>query len=94
VAGKTGTAEYTGPRDASGQLPTHGWFTGFAPIEDPEISVTVFIEKGTGSKNAAPIAVKIIRNYFKIDENIAPVPVSATPATASTPAPIRQSPIP
>jgi cell division protein FtsI/penicillin-binding protein 2 len=91
VAGKTGTAEYTGPRDATGQLPTHGWFTGFAPIEDPEISVTVFVEKGTGSKNAAPIAVRIIRSYFKIAEDITPAP---TPSSAPTPAPIRQSPIP
>lgn len=91
VAGKTGTAEYTGPRDAGGALPTHGWFTGFAPIEDPEISVTVFVEKGTGSKNAAPIAIRILRRYFKIAEDIAPVP---TQSTAPTPAPIRQSPIP
>lgn len=64
VAGKTGTGEFFGPRDAKGNLPTHGWFTGFAPADDPQISVTVFVERGTGSKDAAPIALEIIRAYF------------------------------
>src|SRR5262249_30188117 len=64
VAGKTGTAEYYGPRNEKGELPTHGWYTGFAPVDKPEIAVTVFVEKGTGSNEAAPIATQIFRTYF------------------------------
>lgn len=64
VAAKTGTGEFFGPRDEKGNWPTHGWFTGFAPADDPEISVTVFVERGTGSTDAAPIAMNIIRSYF------------------------------
>ena len=30
LAGKTGTAEFEGPLDQNKNLPTHGWFTGFA----------------------------------------------------------------
>lgn len=64
VAGKTGTAEYLGPRDPSGNLPTHGWFTAFAPSDNPQIAVTVFIEKGGGPANAVPLAMEILRAYF------------------------------
>jgi penicillin-binding protein 2 len=95
IAGKTGTGEYAGPRDSNGALPTHGWFTGFAPIEDPEISITVFVEKGTGSKNAAPIAMRILRQYFKLSQADNGGSATRTPAS-SVPIPPRQSlaPIP
>ncbi|MBI4213773.1 MAG: penicillin-binding protein 2 [Chloroflexi bacterium] len=65
VAGKTGTAEYVGPRDAAGNLPTHGWFTGFAPAEDPQVTVTVFLEKGGGPTDAVPIAMDMLRAYLE-----------------------------
>ncbi|HEX3246981.1 MAG TPA: penicillin-binding protein 2 [Chloroflexota bacterium] len=91
IAGKTGTGEYTGPRDANGALPTHGWFTGFAPIDDPEIEVTVFVEKGTGSKNAAPIAMRIIRQYFKLPQMDTG---GAAPAAQPASAPVRQTQAP
>src|SRR5262249_42938702 len=42
VAGKTGTAS-----DAGGRY-THAWFAGFAPAENPEIVVVVFMERGRG----------------------------------------------
>jgi penicillin-binding protein 2 len=65
VAGKTGTAEYPGPRDAEGNLPTHAWFTAFAPYEEPEIALLVFISGGhEGAKVAVPIAAQILRAYF------------------------------
>ncbi|GAA5159754.1 peptidoglycan D,D-transpeptidase FtsI family protein [Ornithinimicrobium tianjinense] len=57
VAGKTGTAEY-GTQGAA-----HGWFTGFAPADDPRIAVAVVVESATddwsgetGGVVAAPIA--------------------------------------
>jgi penicillin-binding protein 2 len=70
VAGKTGTAEFFDPdipRDGQGNLPTHAWFTAFAPYEAPEIVVTVFVfNGGEGSEVAAPIAKDILRSYFDI----------------------------
>lgn len=60
VACKTGTAE-TGKKDT-----THAWFTFFAPADDPQIVVTVFVEEGgEGSKVAGPIARKIADFYFR-----------------------------
>jgi penicillin-binding protein 2 len=65
VAGKTGTAEYPGPRDAQGILPTHAWFTAFAPYDDPQIALLVFVSGGhEGAKVAVPIAAQILRAYF------------------------------
>jgi len=75
VAGKTGTAEYSGPRDKEGDLPTHAWFTAFAPYDEPEIALIVFVSGGhNGAKVAVPIAARILRAYFglpqPVDEDI------------------------
>lgn len=60
VACKTGTAEFNDPKNR-----THAWFTVFAPIENPQISVTVLVEGGgEGSSVAAPIAKKILEKWF------------------------------
>ncbi|MBQ8663630.1 MAG: hypothetical protein IJ471_07210 [Eubacterium sp.] len=60
VAGKTGSAEY----NAAGE--SHAWFTGFAPVEAPEICVTILVEgAGSGSEYAVPIAKKILDFYFE-----------------------------
>ena len=48
VAGKTGTAEFGDERLFRGNFPTHGWFVGFAPFEQPEIAIVVFHELGAG----------------------------------------------
>jgi penicillin-binding protein 2 len=67
VAGKTGTAEYPGERDWEGNLPTHAWFTAFAPVDDPQIALVVFVEGGgEGSKVAVPIATEILSYYFNV----------------------------
>lgn len=69
VAAKTGTAEFFGPKVA-GHLPTHAWFTAFAPFEKPEVAVVVFVYGGgEGSEVAAPIAADILRAYFKLGDN-------------------------
>jgi penicillin-binding protein 2 len=72
VAGKTGTAEFFDPRiprDGKGNLPTHAWFTAFAPYEAPEIVVTVFVYNGgEGSATAVPIARAILRTYFDLQK--------------------------
>ncbi|MCL6429949.1 MAG: penicillin-binding protein 2, partial [Anaerolineae bacterium] len=64
VASKTGTAEY-GVADEKGTRPTHAWLMAYAPVEDPEVAVIVFIEGGgEGSSAAAPVAAQILRYYF------------------------------
>jgi penicillin-binding protein 2 len=67
VAGKTGTAEFPGQRNWEGKLPTHAWFTAFAPFDDPEIALVVFVEGGgEGSIVAVPIAAEILSQYFNL----------------------------
>ncbi len=63
VAGKTGTAEF-GPPLADGQHESHAWFTGFAPANDPQVAIAVFLEKGNGAIDAAPTAARILDYYF------------------------------
>lgn len=64
TAGKTGTAE-----SIEGHKP-HAWYTGYAPYKNPEITVTVLIEKGgEGSSVAAPLAKEIMDYYFKNKNN-------------------------
>lgn len=59
AAGKTGTAQW------SSEKPPHAWFTCFAPYDDPEIVVTVLVEKGgEGHDTAVPISKEILEYYF------------------------------
>lgn len=59
VAGKTGTATYDNDK------PPHAWFVGFAPVEEPEIVISVLVESvGGGSSYAVPVAKKIIQAYY------------------------------
>jgi len=63
AAGKTGSAEYNSERDS------HAWFTGFAPVEDPQICVTVIIEgAGSGGDYAVPMARRVFDAYFDPEE--------------------------
>jgi cell division protein FtsI/penicillin-binding protein 2 len=59
VAGKTGT-----PRTDQGTW-TNGWFAGYAPADKPQVAVVVFLERGTGPADAAPIAAQIFRAWHK-----------------------------
>lgn len=61
VAAKTGTAQF-GAQDDSEE--THGWLVGFAPYENPEVAVVVFVQRGSGGQDAAPAAAKILDYYF------------------------------
>ncbi len=62
--GKTGTSEYGVP--VNGVYKTHAWFTVFAPLEKPEIALTVLVEGGgQGSDDAAPVARKIMDEWLK-----------------------------
>ncbi|RKL63947.1 penicillin-binding protein 2 [Thermoanaerobacteraceae bacterium SP2] len=65
LAGKTGTAQWDLTKDP------HGWFVAFAPFDDPEIAVAVFIEQaGSGGSTGGPVARAILETYFHLNENI------------------------
>jgi cell division protein FtsI/penicillin-binding protein 2 len=68
IGGKTGTAEFGAVNEDTGEYEhQHAWFTCYAPFEDPEIVVSVFVEDGgEGSSYAVPIADKVLRAYFEL----------------------------
>ena len=77
TAGKTGTAEYCDNiaiergwcrfEDIAQRriLPTHAWYVGYAPLDNPQIAVAVFVfNGGEGSQWAAPVACHVMAAYF------------------------------
>lgn len=115
VAGKTGTAEFCDPiriddgtpkgkadcrRDRDGYLLTHAWFVAFAPVEQPEIALAVFVDGSgltriiEGSREAAPIAADVLRAYFGLPER-RPTAPAATPCDGcAAPAPAGAASVP
>ena len=68
LACKTGTAEV-----GDGSKDTHAWLTAFAPADDPQISITVMVEKGgEGSDVAAPIVGDILKDWFGEPDTLVP----------------------
>lgn len=58
VAGKTGTSQNPHGED-------HALFVAYAPVEDPEIAITIVMENaGHGGAMAAPVARSILMYYF------------------------------
>ena len=62
VGGKTGTAE-------AGEK-TNAWFVGFAPYDNPEIAVVVFIENGEHGSYSAEVTKDIMEAYFGLNDEI------------------------
>jgi penicillin-binding protein 2 len=59
VGGKTGTVE--NPHGAD-----HSTFLAFAPLDQPKIAISVYVENGVwGSRWAAPIAGLMIEKYLR-----------------------------
>ncbi|RAL23504.1 penicillin-binding protein 2 [Lujinxingia litoralis] len=77
VAGKTGTAQVAkigavrvANRDKEIRLRDHAWFAAYAPYENPELVLVVFLEHaGSGGKEAAPVAMEIYDRYFTRDDD-------------------------
>jgi penicillin-binding protein 2 len=72
VAGKTATVQVVEQVTwiDSEELPyerrDHAWFASFAPVDDPELVVVVFVEHGGhGSQAAAPLAKLVYETFFK-----------------------------
>lgn len=92
TAGKTGTAEYCDQIAQKrgwcieGQiLPTHSWYVGYAPFENPEIAVVGFIfNGGEGSQWAAPSVRETMAAYFKVDAFAPPAVEPEVPAGTDT----------
>ena len=60
VAGKTGTAQQILTR------PNHALFVGYAPYEDPQVSIATRIAYGYTSSNAADLSAKVLSYYFHV----------------------------
>ncbi len=62
AAGKTGTAQTSRSRT------NHAVFIGFAPYDDPEITVATRIAYGYTSANAARLSKDVMSYYFKVED--------------------------
>ncbi|MDP9365608.1 MAG: penicillin-binding transpeptidase domain-containing protein [Chloroflexota bacterium] len=66
VAGKTGTAEIGTPDENGVYDRQHALFTAFAPLDEPEVALSVIVEDGgEGSNYAVPIADRVMRAYLE-----------------------------
>lgn len=63
VCAKTGTAEH----DAGGS--SHASFLCFAPADDPQIAIAIYVEKGGSGASLGPIARAILDAYFAEDSS-------------------------
>lgn len=63
VAGKTGTTEEDKSR------PNHGLFVGYAPYDNPEVSMAIRIANGYSSDYACQLSKQLMTVYFDLDEN-------------------------
>lgn len=61
-AGKTGTAQQIKTR------PNHALFVGYAPYENPEISIAARIAYGYTSANTAQLASSVYKYYFALED--------------------------
>lgn len=69
LAGKTGTTQVVSQREdtRSEQFANHAWFAGFAPADNPEISVVALVEHGgSGSSGASPLVRQVVQKYFEL----------------------------
>jgi penicillin-binding protein 2 len=75
IGGKTGTAQVvamkSGMHHVSERFRDHAWFVSFAPVEKPEIALSVLVEHGGhGGGAAAPIAKRAIEEYIKSQHSL------------------------
>ncbi len=74
TAGKTGTAEYCDDVARAknlcspGNWPTHAWYAGYAPYDDPEIVVVAFVYNGgEGASVAGPIVKEVLKAWYELN---------------------------
>ena len=67
IAGKTGTAEKVVSLPGYQGLMDQSWWCGYAPANDPTITVCALIENGGhGGTAAAPAALKVFEQFFHL----------------------------
>ena len=71
IAGKTGSSQVfsidrsTSEKEVPLELRDHGLFVGYAPLDKPEIIVSIIVENGGGGRvSAAPVAEQIFNSYL------------------------------
>ena len=62
LGGKTGSASVDDRGNAN------AWFVGFAPYDNPEVAVAVYIKLGQHGAAAAPVAREILAQYFGMNQ--------------------------
>jgi len=56
-----------------GTKDTHAWLTAFAPADNPQIIITVLVERGgEGSDIAAPIVGDFLKEWFEEPNTVVP----------------------
>jgi len=89
VCGKTGSAQVVaktrvGP-ETKPRIAAHGWFIGFAPLENPKVAFAFLVEHGgSGGGAAAPVAHEVLAHYFGVQ-------VPSELSTVTTAEGVRQS---
>lgn len=66
---KSGTAEVEGKNSDGSNYDSYAWMIAFAPYNDPEIAVSVFMVQGDTSVNCGPVVRDVISKYFDIKIN-------------------------
>ena len=61
IGGKTGSAELDKRKDTNRVI---AWFAGYAPFDNPEISVVVMVEKGGHGYYTGEVVRDILQEYF------------------------------
>lgn len=59
IGGKTGSAQVS-----TIDMEANSWFVAYAPLEDPEIAVVVFIPHGNSGSDSAPAIKSVLEYYF------------------------------
>jgi cell division protein FtsI/penicillin-binding protein 2 len=63
--GKGANSKYVRVAGKTGTFGGHAWFAGFAPAESPQMVMVIFLERGTGGADAAPIAGHIFDAEYR-----------------------------
>lgn len=102
TGGKTGTVQVIGNETTikagadRHKLADHAWFFGFAPLDNPQMVVVVFVENGGhGGLAAAPLAKSLFEKRFGISLDPPPTPqirAQAAPPSSGTFVPVAKHP--
>ncbi|MDD4078094.1 MAG: penicillin-binding transpeptidase domain-containing protein [Eubacteriales bacterium] len=70
VAGKTGSAEHdrSSRKNPERWRDTHSWWVGYAPYDNPEIAIVVFMEYAGAGSRGTEVARDIIDYYFGLEK--------------------------